>query len=1637
MAATQAMDPRVEQELGRLLLTELLAYQLASPVQWIDTQEVLFSKKGIQRLIEIGPGDTLASMARKTLAAQQDRHDAALASKRKLMNYKKDEREIRYEIDPPASPPSFNVSSTVTPNGPTPRSSIITSYNTNICDGQSTLQVPTFAPPIPQTIVQIPDAPATAKEVVLAIIASKLQKAIDSLPTDRTIKQLAGGRSTLENEIVGDIGAEIGRLPERLEEMELDALFAEIQASPSFTGQLKKVTNGLIQRLFSVKMLGSFNLGKARSYMSEQWGLPAGRQDSVLLRAAASQPATRLASESDSKAFFDAVIQDYSKDVALNLSAFTNQSQEIIAGLQSPSKGPASIEKGNEARTELKIDFLSKLYGLDTNEEGKTSREAQKVIDSLQSRLDGLYAELGDVFATGIQPIWSAAKVRHFDSSWNWATQDLLDAFFSIVSGDAKPTDQEILDRSILIANRFDERNLRITSYLLSKDYSGSKENVVLAKSFLKHVMEKGESCLANPYVAYNLNAAVAPSTTVTESGQVQYTEIARLKDQLLPAIHLSKRNLIDWTCDDDLTERYLTVLRQAQLSGLSFRGKNILVTGAGVGSIGAEIVRGLLNGGARVIVTTSSYRPDSLRKYQDMYVKEGANGSELFVVPFNQGSQQDIDSLVSYIFEEEKEGLGWDLDHLVPFAAISENGRQLDDIDSKSELAHRLMLTNLLRLLGAIKKQKDLRGYSCRPTQVVLPLSPNHGILGNDGLYAESKIALETLANKWSSESWADYLTICGAGIGWTRSTGLMASNDIMAADVERLGLRTFSRPEMAFYILGLMARPIAQQNELEPLYADFTGAMNNMRDLKATISLIQQQIKKQSVIARALAEEEALERQLTDKRALKVASAATGPQANLEFEFPQLKSYEEIVARVKNMEGMVDLDKVVVITGFSEVGPHGNARTRWEMEAYGKFSLEGCVEMAWIMNLIKHHDGPLDGEYYIGWVDTKTGKPIPDYDVKARFEEQILRHTGIRLFEPEMDTGYDPMKKQFLHEVVLEADMPPVQIHKDFAADFALEHGDRVDIVDVPGTNGEECFLRLKKGAVLHIPRALQSDRHVGGQIPAGWSAKTYGISDDIVQQVDRVTLFALVSTAEALITSGITDTFEIYKYLHVSELGNCIGSGLGGQLSLKAMYKGRYTNQPVQNDIFQETYINTIAAWVNMLLMSSAGPIRTPVGACATSLESLESGHETIITGKAKMCLVGGFDDLTEHGSSEFGYMKVTTNDDEEAAKGREPNESSRPTASSRSGFVESQGGGVQLIASARVALDMGLPIYGIVAWASTASDKVGRSVPAPGKGILVNARESSSNRPSPMLDPAYRKRRLDLRKQVIKANLEAELALLDGDVLSSSHSGAAEEAELRKSEARQDAERQEKAAVNALGNSFWQNNPDIAPIRGALAVWGLSVDDIAFASFHGTSTKHNDINETEVIQTQFTHLGRNPGNPILGIFQKNLTGHSKGGAAAWMLNGCLQALATGLIPGNRNADNIDSKLHASELIVFPNRTIRTPGVKSFIISSFGFGQKGAQAIGIHPDYLFATLSKAEYDGYRSKRRLRHRKASRFFHRAMPTNTIVVAKTTAPYRPDQEQKVLLNPHARVSDRGKGSEYTFEDDKLVNGLV
>lgn len=176
------MRPEVEQELAHTLLVELLAYQFASPVRWIETQDVFLGEKTAERIVEVGPADTLGVMAKRTIASKYEAFDAAKSIQRQILCYNKDAKEIYYDVDPieeepePAAAPAASSSS----SAPAPAAA-----------------APVAAAPTPSAgpAAAVDDAPVSALEIVRALIAQKLKKPFLEIPLSKAIKDLVGGKS--------------------------------------------------------------------------------------------------------------------------------------------------------------------------------------------------------------------------------------------------------------------------------------------------------------------------------------------------------------------------------------------------------------------------------------------------------------------------------------------------------------------------------------------------------------------------------------------------------------------------------------------------------------------------------------------------------------------------------------------------------------------------------------------------------------------------------------------------------------------------------------------------------------------------------------------------------------------------------------------------------------------------------------------------------------------------------------------------------------------------------------------------------------------------------------------------------------------------------------------------------------------------------------------------------------------------------------------------------------------------------------------------------------------------------------------------------------------------------------------------
>jgi 3-oxoacyl-[acyl-carrier-protein] synthase II len=129
--------------------------------------------------------------------------------------------------------------------------------------------------------------------------------------------------------------------------------------------------------------------------------------------------------------------------------------------------------------------------------------------------------------------------------------------------------------------------------------------------------------------------------------------------------------------------------------------------------------------------------------------------------------------------------------------------------------------------------------------------------------------------------------------------------------------------------------------------------------------------------------------------------------------------------------------------------------------------------------------------------------------------------------------------------------------------------------------------------------------------------------------------------------------------------------------------------------------------------------------------------------------------------------------------------------------------------------------------------------------------------------------------------------------------------------------------------------------VTAIQDALRGAGKTPELINYINAHGTSTRFNDINESE-------SLKRALGNRAYGIpisSTKSYTGHLVGAAGSLEAIFCLKAIETGTIPATIHLDDPDP---ACDLNYVPNNHVVDQNISVAVNLSFGFGGSNAALV-----------------------------------------------------------------------------------------
>ncbi|KFI47447.1 fatty acid synthase, partial [Bifidobacterium biavatii DSM 23969] len=1123
-------------------------------------------------------------------------------------------------------------------------------------------------------------------------------------------------------------------------------------------------------------------------------------------------------------------------------------------------------------------------------------------------------AELGADWPQQVEPRFDANKAILFDDRWASAREDLARAFYdgnpALLDGSFRGLGKAIADEARWFAERAETAIQKLAAASApSAEGRAVKQTPEAFVGEVRATASQQSAAAGRP----QLQDAVERSET-----EGAYTRSAQEAATALKAAfeHIAAEAL-EPVSDDPTSSR--------------FAGDIAVVTGVAPNSIAAQVVAGLLAGGATVIATSHSFKPSVKAWAKLTYRTHATAGAKLWLVPANLSSYRDVDALVDWVGHEQKKTSGatttilkpaYEPTLFFPFAAPPVHGTMADSGELFESQA-RLMLWGVERAIAGLAKigtDTDVQ----HKMHVVLPGSPNRGVFGGDGAYGEVKSAFDAIVNRARSERvWSDRVTFAHPKIGWVRGTGLMGGNDPLVDVVEKHGIRTYSTAEIAAKLLDLCTAASRAAAAKAPLDVDLTGGLGNEPiDIRALRAEAEADATQKQAAASAPSAEGAVDRRSTGGAsaaaaannsategrlssavaASSSASASTLPQSAAQTapsaegaENPSGATLKALPTPNVPAQPAVDLadwahvtarpEDEVVIVSIGELGPWGSGRTRAEAElgirSDGTVDLSAgaVLELAWNMGLLTWQDSPKPG-----WYDTD-GNLVPEEDIHDRYHDEVVARSGIRPFEDGMGNDYRASdggrhgNDEEEAEVYLDHDVTFSVPSEDAAREYVALDAAHTTIAR--DTESGEWNVTRHAGSMIRVPRRVTMTRTVGGQFPTGFDPVKWGIPASMVGDVDRIALWNIVTTVDAYLSAGFTPV-EILQAIHPSMVASTQGTGFGGMMSMRKLYLDRFLNHEIPTDILQEALPNVVAAHVMQSYVGGYGNMIQPVSACATAAVSLEEGFDKIKLGKADFVVTGAIDDIGVESVIGFGNMNATANSAEMYGKGIDARFFSRANDRRRGGFVESQGGGTILLTRGDIAARLGLPVAGVVGYVHSFADGAHTSIPAPGLGALAAARGGRDSK------------------------LVRDLAAL-----------------------------------------------------------GVAPDDIAVVSKHDTSTNANDPNESELHNTIAHAIGRTDGNPLFVISQKTLTGHAKGGACVFQINGLTQLFRTGVIPANAALDCVDPKMARDDHMVW----LRTPlaiggrAVKAGLATSLGFGHVSGFAAIVNPGAFEAAVANAD--------------------------------------------------------------------------
>ena len=215
--------------------------------------------------------------------------------------------------------------------------------------------------------------------------------------------------------------------------------------------------------------------------------------------------------------------------------------------------------------------------------------------------------------------------------------------------------------------------------------------------------------------------------------------------------------------------------------------------------------------------------------------------------------------------------------------------------------------------------------------------------------------------------------------------------------------------------------------------------------------------------------------------------------------------------------------------------------------------------------------------------------------------------------------------------------------------------------------------------------------------------------------IRKYDRFTQYALVSTDEAIIDSGLD-----LKNIDTDQVGVIWGSGIGGletfQNEVIEFQKGDGT--PRFNPFFIPKFIPDIASGMISIKYGFTGPNFATVSACASASNAIIDALNYIRLGYADIMVTGGSEaGITIAGIGGFNSLHALSK------RNQDPSTASRPFDKNRDGFVLGEGAGSLILEEYDHAVSRKAKIYAELSGAGLSADAYHITAPHPeGQGAV---------------------------------------------------------------------------------------------------------------------------------------------------------------------------------------------------------------------------------------------------------------------------------------------------------------------------